>query len=134
MVGVREDYLRVEIFEVLLRLPLYRGRRAHGHERRRFDHAVRSCEASKTRAGWIGGKNFERKWHPWECISRTSRFDCAQRRSWRDVTDVSGVKMRCHPERSASNAFLRPRLWDADARSEQICSSKTSRGNLRNSG
>ena len=47
------------VFEVLLRLALHRRRRADGHERRRFDHAVRSGQAAQARAGRIGGKNFE---------------------------------------------------------------------------
>ena len=42
MIGVRENDLRAESFEVLLRLPFHRRGGSNGHERRRLDHAVRS--------------------------------------------------------------------------------------------
>ena len=73
MIGVGEDDLRVEFFEIALRLALHGRGRADGHERRRFDHAVRSGQAAQTRAGRIGGQNLEMKIHPAKCIRRRRR-------------------------------------------------------------
>ena len=73
MVGIREDDLRVEFFEVALGLALYGRRRAHRHERRSFDHAMRRGQTSETRTCGIGCKNLETKTHPWKCIRRKRR-------------------------------------------------------------
>ena len=70
MVGIAENDLRVELFEIPLRLALYRRPRADGHERRCFDHPVGSGQPASTRAGGIGGKNLEMKTHPAKCIRR----------------------------------------------------------------
>ena len=70
MIGIRKQDLDAELFEILLRLSLDRRGCAHGHERRRFDHAVRSGQTAEARARRIGGENFEMKAHPGECIRR----------------------------------------------------------------
>src|SRR5277367_1460611 len=70
MVRIREDDLRVEFFEIALRLALYGCGRAYRHKRGRFDHTVRRGQTSETRAGRIGRKNLETKTHPWKCIRR----------------------------------------------------------------
>ena len=61
MVGVGENNARVKFFEIFLAQTFYCGLRAHGHERRRFDDAVRSGQASAARSDGVGVKNFERK-------------------------------------------------------------------------
>lgn len=63
MVGVGEDDLSAEGFEGLLRQPFNRAERADGHERRRVNDAVRSLQAAKARAGWVGRQNFKAKRH-----------------------------------------------------------------------
>ena len=63
MVCVGEDYLSVEIFEILLCLAFYRGCGANRHERRRLDHAVRRGETPQARTGRIGRQNLEMKTH-----------------------------------------------------------------------
>lgn len=63
MISIRKNDLRAQRFQVLLCLGLYRGGGAHRHERRRLDRTMRSRQASKPCAGWIGRENFERKSH-----------------------------------------------------------------------
>src|SRR5262249_17252881 len=63
--------------EVFLRLALYRRRGTHRHERRRFNHAVRSRQSPETRTRRIGRQNFEAEIHAEECI----RKGCASSRA-----------------------------------------------------
>src|SRR5271156_340665 len=78
MVGIRKQNLYAEVFQVPLRLPLHRSRRAHRHERRRINHSVRSTQPSQTRAGRIRREHLELEsrvlcLHPNECIRRKPR-------------------------------------------------------------
>ena len=73
MICIGENDLRVERFQVLLRLRLDGRGRPHRHERRRFDHAVRSYEAAQARSGRIGRQHLEMKSHPTECIRTKTR-------------------------------------------------------------
>ncbi len=59
MVGIRKQDLHAEVFEILLGLSFYRRGRAHRHESRRINHAVRSGEPPEPRTGRIGGQHFE---------------------------------------------------------------------------
>ena len=80
MIGVREQNLDAEIFEVLLGLAFDGSGRAHGHKRRRVDYAVGRGEAAESRTGGIGSEDFEfesaalrsfgTRRHPCECIRR----------------------------------------------------------------
>lgn len=63
MVGVGEQNLNVETFEVLLGLAFDGRGRADGHERRRLDDAMRGRKASQARTGRIGCENLEMKTH-----------------------------------------------------------------------
>ena len=73
MIGIAEKYLSAELFEILLRLSLYRCRRANGHECGSFDYAVRRRQTAQARAGRVGSQNFKFKWHPSECIRIASQ-------------------------------------------------------------
>ena len=68
MVGVGENDLRIKLFERLLREAFNRGRRAHRHECRRIDYAMRRGQAAETRAGRIRLQYFELESHPANCI------------------------------------------------------------------
>lgn len=83
MVGIRQQDLYAEVFQVLLRLSLYCGRRSHRHKCRCIDHAMRGAQSPQPRPGRIGGQHFEfetgslgifrTRRHPVECIRRTRR-------------------------------------------------------------
>src|ERR1700756_851234 len=49
MIGVGENDRSAQLFERFLRQPFDRGRRAHGHERRRLDLTVRCAELAPPR-------------------------------------------------------------------------------------
>ena len=53
MIRVSKDDLRAERFQRFLRQALHRGRRAHGHEHRRFNHSVRRFQLPEARTGWV---------------------------------------------------------------------------------
>ncbi len=63
MVGVGEDDLRAEFFELLLSDALDAPRRPHGHECGSVNRAVRRVQSAQTRAARIGLQHFERKRH-----------------------------------------------------------------------
>ena len=63
MVRVGEDDLPPSSSSASCVSALNCAERAHGHERRRVDHAVRSFQAAEARAGRIGGQNFKTKRH-----------------------------------------------------------------------
>ena len=98
MVGIRENDLRAEVFEILLRLAFYRCGGAHGHEGGRFDHAVRSGQAAEARAGRIGRKNFELKTHPAKCIRRTRGGDTGSARHDKQPKAENRARMPCQKE------------------------------------
>src|ERR1700746_266119 len=65
MIGVGENNRSAQLFERFLRQPFDRGRRAHGHERRRLDHTVRCAELAATRGRpRVLLPYFKRKTHP----------------------------------------------------------------------
>ena len=72
MIRIAEQNLNAQFAERLLRQTLHRAGRAHRHERRRVDDAVRRRETPQARAGRIGFQNLEVKFHPCE-FSRTMR-------------------------------------------------------------
>ena len=78
MIGIGKQDLHAEVFEILLRLALHRRGRAHRHERRRINHAVRRGQPAEPRAGGIRRQHFELetfvlRLHPNECIRRKPR-------------------------------------------------------------
>ena len=68
MIGVGEDDARTELLERILRQSFDGGGGADGHERRRFECAVRRREFSSARAGRVGLGNLKGEAHP-EIIS-----------------------------------------------------------------
>ena len=63
VIRVAQQNLHAQFAERLLRQPLHRARRAHGHERRRIDDAMRRCQPAQARAGRIGFQYLKMKIH-----------------------------------------------------------------------
>ena len=72
MIGIAENHLRAEFFERFIAQALHGGLRAHRHEHRRFDRAMRSAQAAAARATRVGHCNGKAEFHSLECIRRKS--------------------------------------------------------------
>ncbi len=93
VIGIRQQNLHAQCFQIFLRLPFHSRLRADGHERGRINHAVGSGKAPKPRAGGISGKNFELKTHPRECIRNASSNFAGYRRPF---PVLPAFFVRCH--------------------------------------
>jgi len=86
MVGVGEDDLRIELFEILLCLALDRRRGPDRHEGRRLDQAVRRPQLSPASAGRIGRENLKMKTHP-ASVSGEGRCEACRHQSDHQIQD-----------------------------------------------
>src|SRR5579883_3494388 len=60
MIGIAQQNLDAKPLQLVLRHALDRARCAHGHEDRRFDHAMRRVEPPRPRAGvWVSCRYFK---------------------------------------------------------------------------
>src|SRR5437879_4486301 len=113
MISVGENDRSAEIFQRLLCQRFDGRRRAHRHERRRLDDAVRRTEPAPPRSRRrILLLYFKRKTHPTSVSGENPS-------AANSTNYINGPHAECNRERLAALQFLRIRGREADAQQDQ---------------